>query len=136
MLLGANKQWQDAGLPPVRIAVNLSAIQFLQPTLAQTIRTVLKETGLFPEHLELEITENIAIHAEGIVMAIIGMGRSLKLKVIAEGVETQMQADFLKLNGCDEVQGYFYGKPMEGGDLALLMAETVSLNKNFYEAMV
>lgn len=188
-----NKQWQDAGLPPIRIAVNLSAIQFLQPALAQTIRTVLKETGLFPEYLELEITENIAMHAEdaviaildelraigiqiaiddfgtgysslsylkrfpidklkidqsfvrdcqgginddGIVMAIIGMGRSLKLKVIAEGVETQMQADFLKLNGCDEVQGYFFGKPMEGGDLALLMAETVSLNKNFCEAMV
>ena len=57
----------------------------------------------------------------GIVMAIIGMGRSLKLKVIAEGVETLMQADFLKLNGCDEVQGYFYGKPMEGGELARLL---------------
>ncbi|MDP2694484.1 MAG: GGDEF domain-containing phosphodiesterase [Gallionella sp.] len=188
-----NKQWQDAGLPPIRIAVNLSAIQFLQPALAQTIRTVLKETGLFSGYLELEITENIAMYAEdaviaildelraigiqiaiddfgtgysslsylkrfpidklkidqsfvrdcqgginddGIVMAIIGMGRSLKLKVIAEGVETQMQADFLKLNGCDEVQGYFYGKPMEGGDLALLMAGTVSSNKNFCEAMV
>ena len=54
-------------------------------------------------------------------MAIIGMGRNLKLKVIAEGVETPMQADFLKLNGCDEVQGYFYGKPMEAGELAHLL---------------
>ncbi|HEU0283152.1 MAG TPA: GGDEF domain-containing response regulator, partial [Gallionella sp.] len=173
-----NKQWQDAGLPPVRMAVNLSAIQFRQPGLAQTIRKVLKETGLFPEYLELEITENIAMHAEemviaildelraigiqiaiddfgtgysslsylkrfpidklkidqsfvrdcrgginddGIVMAIIGMGRSLKLTVIAEGVETQVQADFLRLNGCDEVQGYFYCKPMEGGELARLI---------------
>jgi len=188
-----NKQWQDAGLPPIRMAVNLSAIQFRQLGLAQTIRKVLKETGLCPEYLELEITENIAMHAEdtviaildelraigiqiaiddfgtgysslsylkrfpidklkidqsfvrdcqgginddGIIMAIIGMGRSLKLKVIAEGVETQAQIDFLKLNGCDEVQGYFYGKPMEGGDLALLMAGTASSNKNFCEAMV
>lgn len=48
------------------------------------------------------------------------MGRSLKLKVIAEGVETQLQADFLRLNGCDEVQ-VFYGRPMEGGDLARLL---------------
>ena len=173
-----NKQWQDAGLPPIRIAVNLSAIQFRQPGLAKTVRKVLKETGLLPGYLELEITENIAVHAEemviaildelraigiqiaiddfgtgysslsylkrfpidklkidqsfvrdckggihddGIVMAIIGMGRSLKLKVIAEGVESQMQADFLKLNGCDEVQGYFYGEPVEGDKLARLI---------------
>ena len=173
-----NMQWQDAGLPPIRIAVNLSAIQFRQPGLALTIRKILQETGLYPEYLELEITENIAMHAEemviaildelraigiqiaiddfgtgysslsylkrfpidklkidqsfvrdckggindgGIVMAIIGMGRSLKLKVIAEGVETLMQADFLKLNGCDEVQGYYYGKPMQGSELARLL---------------
>jgi len=178
-----NKQWQDAGLPPICIAVNLSAIQFRQPGLAQTIRKVLKETGLSPEYLELEITENIAMHAEdaviaildelraigiqiaiddfgtgysslsylkrfpidklkidqsfvrdcqeginddGIVMAIIGMGRSLRLKVIAEGVETQEQANFLKLNGCDEVQGYFYGKPMTSGDLALLIEHSMA----------
>jgi len=177
-----NKRWQDAGLPPIRIAVNLSAIQFRQPGLALTIRKVLQETGLYPEYLELEITENIAMHAEemviaildelraigiqiaiddfgtgysslsylkrfpidklkidksfvrdckggiddcGIVMAIIGVGRSLKLKVIAEGVETLMQADLLKLNGCDEVQGYFYGKPMEGGELARLLGRDV-----------
>lgn len=177
-----NKRWQDAGLPPIRMAVNLSAIQFRQPGLAQTIRDILKEVGLFPEYLELEITENIAMHAEemviaildelreigiqiaiddfgtgysslsylkrfpidklkidqsfvrdckkgingdGIILAIIGMGRSLKLKVIAEGVETLMQSDFLKLNGCDEVQGYFYGKPMEGNELAHLLGRNV-----------
>lgn len=173
-----NKRWQDAGLAPIRMAVNLSAIQFRKHGLSCTIRKILQETGLYPEYLELEITENIAMHAEemviaildelrdigiqiaiddfgtgysslsylkrfpidklkidqsfvrdckgdindgGIVMAIIGVGRSLKLKVIAEGVETLMQADFLKLHGCDEVQGYFYGKPMEGGELAHLL---------------
>ena len=178
-----NKRWQDASLPPICIAVNLSVIQFRQPDLIQTIREVLKDTGLSPEYLELEITENIAMYAEeetiatldelratgikisiddfgtgysslsylkrfpidrlkidqsfvrdhqegtnddGIVMAIIGMGHGLKLKVIAEGVETQEQADFLKLKGCDEVQGYFFGKPMEGDDLALLMAHAAN----------
>lgn len=174
-----NKQWQDAGLTPVVIAVNLSVIQFRQPGLVQTVRRILAETGLSPEYLELEITENVAMHAEegviaildelraigiqiaiddfgtgysslsylkrfpinklkidqsfvrdlkegisddGIVLAIIGMGHSLKLKVIAEGVETQAQSDILKLNGCDEVQGYFYGKPMQGADFSILLA--------------
>jgi diguanylate cyclase len=182
-----NRQWQDAGLPPVCVAVNLSAIQFRQPGLVQTVRKVLQETGLSPEYLELEITENIAVNNEeaviavlyelrdigiqiaiddfgtgysslsylkrfpidklkidqsfvrdckdgtrdgGIVRAIIGMGHSLDLKVIAEGVETQEQADFLQINGCDEVQGYFYGKPMAGKDLALLMKRAATVKRS------
>ena len=185
-----NKRWQDAGLPPVRVAVNLSAIQFQQPDLVQAIRDVLQETGLAPEYLELEITENIAVNNEeaviaildelraigiqiaiddfgtgysslsylkrfpidklkidqsfmkdyqggtlddGIVRAIIGMGHSLNLKVIAEGVETQQQADFLQRNGCDEVQGYYYGKPMAEKDLALLMRRAVTANRTCCE---
>jgi len=189
-----NKRWQDEGLSPVCIAVNLSVIQFRQPRLVQTIKKILNETGLLPQYLELEITENIAMHTEeetiavlnelraigvqisiddfgtgysslsylkrfpidklkidqsfvrdhqegsnddGIVVAIIGMGHGLNLKVIAEGVETQAQADFLKLNGCDEVQGYFYGKPMNVSDLALLMEKTTACSNNeFCEAMV
>ena len=73
---------------------------------------------------------------DGIVMAIIGMGHGLKLRVIAEGVETQAQADFLKLKGCDEVQGYFYGKPMESSKFALLMAHaaTAAASKSFCNA--
>ena len=178
-----NRKWQEAGLPPVRIAVNLSAIQFQQADLVQTVRKALQETGLAPEYLELEITENIAVHNEeaviaildelrkvgihiaiddfgtgysslsylkrfpidklkidqsfvrdckddmygdGIVRAIIGMGHSLNLKVIAEGVETWEQADFLQRNGCDEVQGYFYGKPMTADDFASLMRREAS----------
>lgn len=178
-----NKQWQDAGFPPVRVAVNLSAIQFQQADLVQTVSRVLQETGLSPEYLELEITENIAVHNEeaviaildelraigiqiaiddfgtgysslsylkrfpidklkidqsfvrdckegthddGIVRAIIGVGHNLNLKVIAEGVETQQQADFLQRNGCDEVQGYFFGMPMAADDLTVLMSRTVN----------
>lgn len=178
-----NKKWQEAGLPPVRVAVNLSAIQFQQADLVQAITKVLQESGLAPEYLELEITENIAVHNEeaviailgelrrigihiaiddfgtgysslsylkrfpidklkidrsfvrdckdgkhddGIVRAIIGMGHNLHLKVIAEGVETWEQADFLQRNGCDEVQGYFYGKPMTADDFAMLMRREAS----------
>lgn len=181
-----NKQWQDAGFSPVRVAVNLSAIQFQQANLVQTISRILQETGLAPEYLELEITENIAVnneesviaildqlraigihiaiddfgtgysslsylkrfpidklkidqsfvrdykdstHDDGIVRAIIGMGHSLNLKVIAEGVETREQADFLQRNGCDEVQGYFFGRPVAGGDLLRLMTRVETLNQ-------
>lgn len=63
-------------------------------------------------------------------MAIVGLGHGLKLKVIAEGVETQAQADFLKLKGCDEVQGYFYGRPMEADDLALLIERSAVLPRS------
>lgn len=175
-----NKRWQDAGLPPVRVAVNLSVTQFQQPGLVHSVRAALRASGLSPEYLELEITENIAVHNEesviavlgelralgiriaiddfgtgysslsylkrfpidklkidqsfvrdyqpsapddGIIRAIIAMAGSLNLKVIAEGVETREQSDFLRANGCDEVQGYFYGKPMPGGDLVALMEQ-------------
>ena len=53
-----NKDWQARGLPPVRVAVNISARQFRDPELIQTIAGVLQETGLAPEYLELEITES------------------------------------------------------------------------------
>jgi EAL domain-containing protein (putative c-di-GMP-specific phosphodiesterase class I) len=46
-----------------------------------------------------------------IVQAIISLGHALDLRIVAEGVETQEQLDFLRANGCDEVQGYYLGKP-------------------------
>jgi EAL domain-containing protein (putative c-di-GMP-specific phosphodiesterase class I) len=188
-----NKQWQDAGLPPVRVAVNLSATQFQQSGLVHSVRTALQASGLSPEYLELEITENIAVHNEesviavleelralgiqiaiddfgtgysslsylkrfpidklkidqsfvrdyqpstpddGIIRAIIAMARSLNLKVVAEGVETLEQSDFLLANGCDEVQGYFYGKPMAENDIAALMGRAARANRSCCDAMV
>ncbi|MEI1377980.1 EAL domain-containing protein [Nostoc sp. UHCC 0926] len=56
-----NKTWQDAGLPPMMIAVNLSLKQFCQPKLVETVAKVLEQTGLEPRFLELEITETTAI---------------------------------------------------------------------------
>ena len=176
-----NKKWQNEGLPPICMAVNLSAIQFKQPNLIPVVECALHYTGLSPQYLELEITENVALNSENIVLstldqlrdigiklsiddfgtgysslsylkrysidklkidqsfirggkngtpdyeivrAIIAMGHSLKLKVIAEGVETTAQAEFLKHNGCDEVQGYLYGKPMDPEAFAMLMIKT------------
>lgn len=164
-----SKLWQDMGVEPVVMAVNLSVEQFRTPQLTEVVANVLKETGLAPEFLELEITEGIAIKEPGyiipilnklkeqgvaisiddfgteysslsrlkelpidrikmamefvqgidkgkkdeaIAMVIINLAKSLGLRVIAEGVETREQLDFLTKGVCDEVQGYYFYRPM------------------------
>jgi len=57
-----NKAWQDAGLPPVAVAVNISARQFREKGLVQTIDRILRESGLEPRYLELEVTEGVIMH--------------------------------------------------------------------------
>ena len=165
--------WQKQGLPPISIAVNLSIRQLRQPNLAEVVESVLKETGLSPEYLELEITEGIMMgdtkaamefltrmqklgvqmsiddfgtgfsslsylknlpvnklkidqsfvrdigtdeSDAAIIRSIISLGHRLEMKVIAEGVETLEQLDFLRLRGCDEVQGYFISRPLATDD--------------------
>ncbi len=162
------KQWHDAG-HPIRIAVNVSGVQFQQSDLVGFTRSVLEETKIDPHLLELEVTESAfmddiqhtiltlkELHSLGVELAIddfgtgysslsylrqfpidrlkidqsfirnalnnpddmaiaktiIGLGRSLNLKVIAEGVETKGHEDFLIMEGCDEVQGYRYSRPI------------------------
>ncbi|MFW9595454.1 MAG: putative bifunctional diguanylate cyclase/phosphodiesterase [Macromonas sp.] len=56
------KAWQDQGLPPIIMAINLSAVQFRQPDLPDLVGTILHDTGLAPEWLELELTESVAMH--------------------------------------------------------------------------
>jgi EAL domain-containing protein (putative c-di-GMP-specific phosphodiesterase class I) len=164
------RKWQDEGLPPVSIAVNVSAVQFRQENFPQTIEKVLRETGLDPKYLELELTESlllsnadvmfsvlqqltvmgvrlaiddfgtgysslsylkrfpvsklkidgsfirdVALHQDdaAITIAIISMAKSLKLKVVAEGVENEAQLSFLRGQGCDGIQGYHFSKPLE-----------------------
>jgi diguanylate cyclase (GGDEF)-like protein/PAS domain S-box-containing protein len=163
--------WRAKGLPPVRMGVNLFPAQFRNGTLLGDVEHALSESGLPPEVLELEITENIALGREdgtlsplktlrsrgvgiafddfgtgyaslsyltrypltrikidrsfiqkigencapedtAIVRSIIVMGRNLGLEVIAEGVETRAQADFLKVEGCHELQGFLFSKPI------------------------
>jgi diguanylate cyclase (GGDEF)-like protein/PAS domain S-box-containing protein len=164
-----NKAWQDLGLPPARVSVNLSARVFQQRDIAKLVMQVLDETGLEPQYLELELTESAImrnaeeavsmlneLHALGIGLAIddfgtgysslsylkrfpvdrlkidrsfvsdigisgddetitsaiIALAHSLKLQVIAEGVETSAQLDFLKERACDEMQGFYFAKPL------------------------
>ncbi len=163
-----NKSWEKAGIGNVRIAVNVSAKQFKQEGLVDLINNSLKETGLHPDFLELEITEScilenasiaidmmheikeMGIHLSiddfgvgfsslnmlkhlpidklkidrsfvndvttnaddaTIVKSIISLAHNLGLKVIAEGVETREQLEFLRSYDCDEIQGYLLGKP-------------------------
>ncbi|PLY60320.1 bifunctional diguanylate cyclase/phosphodiesterase [Herbaspirillum sp. BH-1] len=167
-----NKCWQQAGLPTIPVAVNLSPRQ-LNQSLPDFVSDVLAQSGLAPSCLELEITENVVmkdaeksvatLHAlkrlglqisvddfgtgysslsylrrfpvdalkidksfvrdiardadsAAIVKAVISLAHILNLRVIAEGVEDEEQHAFLKENACDEVQGYYFGKPMAVAD--------------------
>ncbi len=169
------RQLREWGGASVRVFVNVSARQFRQPELVDFIASSLKEAGLRPDALAVEITESaliddpenaaatlgrlkdmgltIALDDFGtgysslsylkrfpidclkidrtfvrdiatdpddaaIVTAIITMAQSLKLEVVAEGVETQQQVDFLRARGCLAAQGYFFSKPLPA-DLAL-----------------
>jgi len=173
-----NKLWQSMGLSPVRVSVNLSARQFEQRNLVETIGRVIKETELDPNYLELELTEGLvmknpettiatlrSLHEMGIqisiddfgtgysslsylkrfpihalkidqsfvrdiitdpdgtviVTAIILLAHSLKLKVIAEGVETKDQLDYVRSLKCHEIQGYLFSKPLPAEEMTRLL---------------
>lgn len=172
------KAWQDKGFRPLRISVNVSMRQFIQPAFVEDVKKVLAETGLDPAYLNLEITESmmsdvqqcqpklIELQQAGIsvsiddfgtgyssllylskfpishlkidqafiselskensmiVKAIIDLAKNLNLNVIAEGVETSEQEHFLKELKCDEVQGYYYAKPMPWNEVETFLTRT------------
>ena len=162
-------EWRRQGMAIFPLAVNLSIRQLRQPELALIIAGIIKETGLQPGDLELEITEGIMMNYvqsamaflqqmnklgvqlsiddfgtgfsslsylkklpvdklkidqsfvrdieldesdDAIVRSIIGLGHQFRLKVIAEGVETKEQLAFLRASGCDEIQGYYFSRPI------------------------
>jgi diguanylate cyclase len=164
-----NKAWQDKGMGQLCVAVNISAVQFRQKDLLDTIAYALVQSGLEPEYLEVEITESTVMHnaseATGtlerlrktgvkisiddfgtgysslsylksfpistlkidrafireisedrddaaIVRAIIGLAHNLRLRVVAEGVETDQQLEFLRTLDSDEYQGYLCSRPL------------------------
>jgi diguanylate cyclase (GGDEF)-like protein len=163
------KTWQEAGLPPIRIAINLSVRQFNQPDLLESIRHIVELTGLETQYLELEITESMLVEnvklanaqlkelkalgistslddfgtgysslsylqqfsldilkidrsfvtdinlnekTAAITKAILAMANSLDLNVIAEGVETDAELEFLQQQGCHLIQGYLFSPPV------------------------
>ena len=167
-----NKMWQDKGLKSISVAVNLSMRQFKQKNFKETVTYILKETGLDPKYLELELTESLimedvaatietlsAFKAMGVRItiddfgtgyssleylkrmpldmlkidksfisdiindsddiaistAIIRVAHSLKLEVIAEGVETIEQLKLLRTLQCDKVQGSLTSMPLSSG---------------------
>jgi len=168
-------EWDQAGLRVPKMAVNLSVRQFERGSVAPTVARVLRETGLAPERLQLEVTESVIMHTgdaldyindlravgvglaiddfgtgysslaylsqlpvqtlkidrsfiqdistdandAAIAVAIIQLGKSLNLAVVAEGVETAAQAAFLLRHGCRQAQGYLYSRPAAPGDILL-----------------
>jgi diguanylate cyclase (GGDEF)-like protein/PAS domain S-box-containing protein len=171
--------WQGSGLPPLRLAVNVSAREFT-PSLPARVADTLKRYKLDPSWLELEITESTLMHdiervigimdrinKLGVALSlddfgtgysslsylkrfpihtlkidrsfttgipadasdcaiagtIISIGRQLRHRVIAEGVETLEQLEFLRKSGCDEVQGYLYAKPLPAYEFELGLRE-------------
>jgi diguanylate cyclase (GGDEF)-like protein/PAS domain S-box-containing protein len=182
-----NCRWQKEGLPPLRIAVNLSARQFADSNLLNDIAQTLHDVEMDPTLLELEITESMMMYDtdktiqilarlkvmgiriaiddfgigysslshlkqlpidiikidrsfimdipgnkadEAIADAIIAMGKSLKILVVAEGVEALEQLQFLRNRGCDEIQGFFFSRPIPAADFSQL------LHKNLAEQQV
>lgn len=173
------RQWMDAGLPPMSISVNISALEFRQKDFFEGIRAILNDTRLEARYLELEITESVLMRdAESsttilhqlknlgvqlavddfgtgysslsylqrfpidvlkidrsfvqdigsatdnaiIVSAVIGMGNSLKLRVVAEGVENHEQLAFLRAQCCEEGQGDIFSQPLIADELTKLLA--------------
>lgn len=175
-----SKAWQDAGLPALTVAVNLSPRQFRQQDIVSLIEELLAETGLDPCFLELEITESMVMRDvdrvtavlgdlkrlgifltmddfgtgysslsylkrftfdklkidqsfvrditcdpdnAAIAKAIIAMAHSLHMTVIAEGVETQGQLEYLRSHGCDEMQGFYFSRPVPAEQFAAFLLE-------------
>jgi diguanylate cyclase (GGDEF)-like protein/PAS domain S-box-containing protein len=172
------REWNNAGLGVVPVAVNVSATEFGAKDFLSGVRAALIATKVEPNNLELELTETVlmqdadialvkmvALKAMGVRLAIddfgtgyssftylqrfpsdalkldqsfvqqitsgtedttilsamIDIGKSLKQRVIAEGVETRAQLDFLRLHECDEGQGYYFSRPVPAEQAAVLL---------------
>lgn len=183
-----NKYWQDLGLDPLMMAVNLSARQFVQADICEIIQSALRDSGLDHHYLDVEITESLLVQnvekvmetlnklkSSGICLsmddfgtgysnlgylikfqfdklkldqsfvadittnpdnaaiarAIIALAHNLRLKVIAEGVETEAQLNYLRTLGCDEMQGYFFSRPVPKEGIVEYLRSGYRLDNNF-----
>ncbi len=180
-----NKKWQEMGLGDFRMAINLSAVQMIDPKIVEKLETIIEKTGIDPKCIELEITEGVAIQEadhvirvlnrlkelgvsiaiddfgteyssftrlkalpidqikidmqfiqgieenkkdRAITRVIIKLAKSLGMSVLAEGVETKEQLDYLKEKECDCVQGYYYYRPMPAEELEKILAKEKTSN--------
>lgn len=178
-----NKQWQDEGLPLVKMVVNVAGLQFRQKDVVKNIESSIDWSGLDPKYLDLELTESTVLEntpvflsvlrglkdlgvglviddfgtgysslsylkhfpidkikidrsfvkdilinedSGAIVRAIIAMAQQLKLRVVAEGVETYEQWAFLQDNDCDEMQGYYFSRPLASDACTRLLSSASS----------
>ncbi len=183
-------RWQAEGHAPLRVAVNLSRSQLQQPDIVQRIQAILKETGMDPHYLGVEVTENMlldqvehvartlsALKAIGIEIALddfgtgysnlsylsklpidvlkidrafvhevtastqdvsitralINMAHDLKMKVLAEGVETEGQLALLVASRCDQMQGYFFSRPVRADAIAVMLRDDKRLPDHLLE---
>jgi diguanylate cyclase (GGDEF)-like protein/PAS domain S-box-containing protein len=180
------KQWEEDGLPPVTISINISPRQFMSRRLVATLLAIVRETGADPRYVELEITETMIMRnveqsietlaqlrsvgmqvavddfgvgysslgqlkrlpatsmkidrsfimnvpedaqSGSITEAIIAMAKRLKLRVIAEGVESRAQLDFLRANHCDAFQGFLFSRPVTSLEAtAMLKAQAADID--------
>jgi diguanylate cyclase (GGDEF)-like protein len=175
-----NKAWQNKGLRPLRVSVNISALQFQQKSLLDCVAEALRKSGLDPAWLEVEITESVVMQKASeaivtlqelarmgvhisiddfgtgysslsylkrfplhtlkidrsfirdlssnqddatIVVAIVAMAHNLRLKVVAEGVETGDQLRLLLALGTDEYQGDHHSRPVAAAEFELTLAQ-------------
>lgn len=180
------RAWQEIGLMPIPISVNISAVELRANTFLKEVRTALSDTGLEARYLELELTEtflmqdststsallhslkhlgltlalddfgtgysslshlrrfpidtfkidrsfirNVTTNADDacIVHALIGMGKSLHMRVVAEGVETSEQLAFLRDGDCPFGQGYYFGLPLTGAECTNILRRRVTVNR-------
>ncbi|MET1029339.1 putative bifunctional diguanylate cyclase/phosphodiesterase, partial [Domibacillus tundrae] len=169
-----SKIWQDSGIPPFKIAVNISTKQLQQTEFVDDVLTILEETNLESKWLELEVTESILLDDVGLIKesllklkqagisisiddfgtgytslsylrqypfdkvkidrcfiddinndlngkritsAIISLAHSLEMNVVGEGIEDEIQLEYLKEENCDEGQGYFFNRPLPAHSL-------------------
>ena len=183
-----NKQWQDQGLEPLRVSVNVSSLQFKQGNFVKCIELALKDSGLSAEYLEVELTESclmsdvtrnidvlneikkmgIAISIDdfgtgysslsylkkfpidtlkidrsfitnvqdrsandnaGIVTAIMALSHSLRLDVVAEGVETAQELSYLHALGCKTIQGFLFSKPLTVEEFTKIQQDSMHMKK-------
>lgn len=173
-----SKKWQDQGIEPMRIAINLSIKQLYSKDFSKIIKKELMESGLDPKYVEVEVTESIASiegdkldkvlkdikdmgisisiddfgmeyssfkrlkqmpidrvkidkyfidgisrsqKDEAIIRGMVYLTNALDLKIIAEGVEERHQLEFLRKTLCDEIQGYYYYKPMPADEMEKIL---------------